>query len=36
MEGLKSIIIPIIDYGLRIAGCGALVVIAFFLAWWAL
>lgn len=34
MEGFKNLIIPAIDYALRIAVAVALVVIAFFLCWW--
>lgn len=34
MENLASIVAPIIDMVLRIIGCAALVIIAFFLCWW--
>lgn len=34
MEGLVNVLAPIIDWVLRIAGCAALVIIAFFIAWW--
>ena len=34
MEGLRDILVPVIDWGLRITGAVALVVTAGFLTWW--
>jgi hypothetical protein len=34
MNGLYQLLIPIIDWALRIIGCAALVIIAFFICWW--
>jgi len=34
MEGLKALIIPVIDWTLRIAGAAALVAVASFYIWW--
>lgn len=36
MENLSSILMPIIDRGLRIAGAASMAVIAGFLLWWLL
>lgn len=36
MEGFQNLIIPFVDWLLRIAGAISLVCIAFFLAWWLL
>lgn len=36
MEGFKELLIPALDYALRVAGAVSLVVIAAFLAWWFL
>lgn len=34
MEGRMQLLIPIIDWTLRIVGAASLVVIAFFIGWW--
>jgi len=34
MDGLQNLLIPIIDWALRIAGAASLVVVAVFIVWW--